>query len=324
MNILIIGLGSMGRRRIRLLRKLNSDINIIGVDTKQERHSEAMEVGASLAFQSLEEATKAINIDAAFVCTSPLSHKNIIMQLLAKNIHTFTELNLVTDGYEDIINRENQDTVVFLSSTLLYRKDIEYIEQRTKKEIVNYSYHSGQYLPDWHTWENYTDFFVGDKRTNGCREILAIDLPWILSCFGPIKDIHVVKSKMTSLKIDYNDNYMISIQHENGSKGCVFVDVVARKATRKLEVFSEDLHIFWEGTPQSLYEYDIQNKEMKQIETYNEIEKNRDYCDNIIENAYLDEIKVFLDAVSNKTYNFKYDFARDLKTLELIDKIEEV
>ena len=44
---------------------------------------------------------------------------------------------------------------------------------------VNYIYHIGQYLPDWHPWENYKNFFVGDKRTGGVREIFGIDLPWL-------------------------------------------------------------------------------------------------------------------------------------------------
>ena len=53
-----------------------------------------------------------------------------------------------------------------MSSTLQYRKEIQFIKEEVKKVSgkVNYIYHVGQYLPDWHPWENYKDFFVGDAR----------------------------------------------------------------------------------------------------------------------------------------------------------------
>lgn len=323
MNILVIGLGSMGKRRIRLVHQLYPQYAIIGVDGNEERRREVTKLGISKVYDRIEAVLEENEINAAFVCTSPLAHKHIILQLLKQDIHVFTELNLVTDGYQEIINHQNQETIAFLSSTLLYRKDIEYVKKRVENQTVNYMYHSGQYLPDWHPWENYKNFFVGDKRTNGCREILAIDLPWIVQCFGKIIDFHVVKSKMTSLDINYDDNYMISIQHENGSKGCFFADVVSRKATRKLEVFSEQLHIFWEGTPQSLYEYDINSKIMQQIETYESINKDNSYCDNIIENAYMEEIKTFFESIKSGKDISIYDFRDDNEILNLINRIEE-
>lgn len=53
------------------------------------------------------------------------------------------------------------------------------------------------------------------------------------------------------------------------------VDVVARKAMRRLEVFSENMHIFWDGSPNTLSEFDITTKETKNINCYESIEKNK-------------------------------------------------
>ena len=39
MNIVVIGLGSMGRRRIRLIQKYNKMFNIIGVDVDESRRN---------------------------------------------------------------------------------------------------------------------------------------------------------------------------------------------------------------------------------------------------------------------------------------------
>ena len=118
-----------------------------------------------------------------------------------------------------IAEAKKRGRILFLSSTFLYRKDIQYIKDRVAGKRTNYIVHTGQYLPDWHPWESYQSFFVNDPRTNACREIMAIDLPWIIQMFGPVKDLCVKKGKDSILNIDYNDNYIISFEHENGSRG---------------------------------------------------------------------------------------------------------
>lgn len=325
MNVLVIGLGSMGRRRIRLMKQLDLDLIIVGVDSNKERCQMVSEEFGIECYHSVDEAFTTIAVVAAFVCTSPLSHATIIPDLLDRKVHVFTEINLVADAYEEIIKKAKKiGKTVFLSSTFLYRKDIEYIIKKVENQRVNYQYHSGQYLPDWHPWENYQNFFVADKRTNGCREIMAIEFPWIIKCFGKVKNVTVLKDKMSGLHLDYCDNYLLLLEHENGNKGQIIVDVVSRKARRTLEVYGEDVQIFWDGTPDSLKEYAIDNKELENIATYSSIDKNANYCDNIIENAYMEEIVTFFNVISGKSeVDVKHDFLADLEILTLINQIEE-
>jgi len=189
---------------------------------------------------------------------------------------------------------------------------------------VNYRYHVGQYLPDWHPWENNRDFFVWNKRTNGCREIFAIDLPWIIKTFGIVKSLTVFKDNISSLRIEYPDNFIVVMEHENGNKGVFIADIVSRAAVRDLLVYSEDLHLVWNGTPGGLYQYNIEKKVMEKIETYGEIEKDLRYADSIIENAYLEELKVFIDKITGGLNNERYTFEDDRYTLHLIDRIEGI
>lgn len=324
MNILVIGLGSMGKRRIRLMQQLDSSLKICGIDSNTERCQDVAQQFHIECFPSIDSAFQSGEFDCAFVCTSPLSHSGIIMNLLDQEIHIFTEINLVTDQYEDIIEKARKKKKhVFLSSTFLYRNDIRYIINRVADERVNYIYHSGQYLPDWHPWENYQNFFVKDKRSNGCREILAIELPWLIRCFGKIKNIQYVKDKMSHLKLDYSDNYLLLIEHENGNKGMFAVDIVSRKPRRNLEIYGEDIQIFWDGNPKSLEEFCVDTKEMKTISTYSVIDKDKNYCDNIIENAYMEEIITFFNLIAGKSdTKVMHDFQNDLEILRIIDLIE--
>ena len=76
MKVCVIGLGSMGKRRIRLLRQLFSDVEIVGIDSNGDRMAAVAKEYAIDCCASLDEIRTAM--DCAFVCTSPKSHGPII------------------------------------------------------------------------------------------------------------------------------------------------------------------------------------------------------------------------------------------------------
>lgn len=324
MKVAIIGLGSMGKRRIRLIQMCDNAIQILGVDTKEERREACTKEYNIETYEKLVDLFTENQLDCAFICTSPLSHHTIVTQCLNQGIHVFTELNLVTDGYEENISLAKQKKLVlFMSSTFLYRDEIKKIKSSVGDVncSLNYTYHVGQYLPDWHPWENYKDFFVGDKRSNGCREIFAIELPWLTDVFGDIINVDVVKSKISNLNIDYNDNYLVIIQHSTGHKGTLAVDVVSRKAVRNLEIFGEQLYLHWDGSPKGLRIYDCHLKMDIEVDLYKDIDQLNNYNKFVVENAYSNEIVSFFESVIDGKVPV-YSFEKDWEILKIIDEIE--
>ncbi len=319
MKIVVIGLGSMGKRRIRLLKEMYPDYVITGVDGRDDRRKEA---GKLFDLDCVDSINCIDSADCAFVCTSPLSHNNLIHECLIRGWNVFTELNLVSDGYlENMALAKEKGITLFLSSTFFYREEIRYIRSRvTADKKWNYSYHIGQYLPDWHPWENYKDFFLGDKRTNGCREIMAIELPWLIGTFGDVESVSVLSDKLTGLNIDYKDNYFIQIQHKNGNKGALIIDVVSPVAVRKLEVYSEGAYISWNGTPDSVTEFEPNNKKLLPVMLEEQAEHIEGYSAFVVENAYRNEIQEFFDVVDGAV-QAQYGFEQDLKILKLIDTL---
>lgn len=80
LTVIVIGLGSMGKRRIRLIKQINENTRIIGIDANKER---ALQVSSEYGIEISNDLNTIIEkfrreIDGAFVCTSPLSHQNII------------------------------------------------------------------------------------------------------------------------------------------------------------------------------------------------------------------------------------------------------
>lgn len=324
MNILVVGLGSMGKRRIRLFKKMYQQYHIYGVDLNAQRCAFVKKEYEMETFPTIEEAVSQRKFECAFVCTSPLTHAGIIKTCLENDMNVFTELNLVSDDYVDNINLAKQkDKLLFLSSTMIYRDEMKYLRERIDaKKCYSYTYHVGQYLPDWHPWENYKDFFVADKKTNACREILAIELPWIVKTFGEIEHIKSVRTKATKLDIDYDDSYMILLQHKSGTIGSLCVDVVSCEPIRSLKIVAENLYLSWDGDEDSFFEKSGSKEELKKISLYDEIDHLEGYNKTIIENEYANELIQFFDELQKKADSI-YNFEDDLKTLSIIDEVEK-
>ena len=324
MKIIVIGLGSMGKRRIRLISE-HKDVELFGIDSQEARCAEVKEKFGITCYNSIDEACNTQNIEAAIICTSPLSHASIIKECLEHNLHVFTEINLVQDGYdENITLAKSKGKVLFLSSTFLYRKETQTILEKVHeaKCSLNYIYHVGQYLPDWHPWESYNNYFISNPKTNGCREIMAIDLPWMVTAFGAIKDVKVMKSKNTELNIFYNDSYLIMLEHESGAKGVFAVDVVARKPYRHIDVYGEQLQLSWNGTVDSLNEFDIENKKDVNITFDDASEHVEGYAAFITENPYREELNAYLKQIVDSSFTPAWDFEKDKAVLDIIDQIE--
>ncbi len=324
MVIIVVGLGSMGNRRLRLLRAHHPEISLVGVDIDARRRAAVEQDYGIPTYPGISQAVEKETPVAAVISASPLSHASLIRECLMAGLHVFTELNLIPDGYmENMALAEKNVLVLFLSSTFLYRKETQYIIQQAQNSgcTLSYRYHVGQYLPDWHPWESYSDYFVSDQRTNGCRELFAIELPWLVTAFGPIEDVQVMDGKCTQLNLPNRDCYMVLLRHRNGHMGSLCVDVVSRKPVRKFEVYGEDLYLTWDGTPDTIREWNTESKTEQAVQLYQNVEHQQGYAGFVIENAYADELEAFLLEIGQQKKT-PYGFAEDLATLEIIDRIE--
>lgn len=322
MKVCVIGLGSMGKRRIRLLRQLFPDVEIVGIDSNADRMAAVAREYAIDCCASLDEIRTAM--DCAFVCTSPKSHGPIINACLEKGCHVFSEINLLSDLYAENIRMAGQkQRVLFLSSTPLYKEEMRHITEQVRQngKPCVYQYHVGQYLPDWHPWDDLKEFFVSQKSTNGCRELLAIELPWMQNAFGEVASVRTIRRKTTALPFDFPDTYLVQIEHVGGTVGNLLVDVVSRQAVRRLEVMNEQLYIRWDGTPDSLWEKNISTGELERVGTGAYIHE-KEYGEFINEYAYAKEIEEFFAVI--KGGQAIYGFEKDKETLRIIDEIERI
>ena len=316
----------MGQRRIRLLenRFALSSEDIVGIDLDEEKRSQVeQEYGISTSC-NMDEVLSSQDFDAAFVCTGPASHGKIINECLKNALHVFSEINLVDTLYdENIALAKQQGRVLFLSSTGMYRPEAACIKEAAgRHEISAYCYHIGQYLPDWHPWEDYRDMFLAHPETNACREILAVELPWLVDAFGKVVTQSSLHHRSSTLDISYDDTFSILLGHESGITGTLTVDVVSRKAVRNFECFGEGGHIVWDGSPTGFQKFDLEKKELVPIDLYRNgsAEQLSSYAAFVVEDAYANEIEEFLSVI-DKGKQARYSFEQDKEILDLVAKV---
>ena len=99
----------------------------------------------------------------------------------------------------------------------------------------------------------------------------------------------------------------------------MLVDIVSRQATRLLEIIGENTYIKWSGTPDSLYQKNIQTGEIQNIDM-GEYFHEQGYDESINEFAYLTEIQEFFSVISGG--KAKYGFSEDKEIISWIDQIE--
>jgi len=323
MNFLIIGLGSMGKRRIRCLKALGFDGCITGFDTRSDRRDEARGLYKISVIDDIKKIS-VTDFDCLIISVPPDKHAEYIRMAIAGKIPAFVEASVNIEGLEEL-NQAAKEAGVFIapSCTMLFHpaiKDIKRILQSGEfGKITNFSYHSGQYLPDWHPWEKVSDYYVSNRETGGGREIVPFELTWIAEVIGFPRKVSGFFGKTTDVGADIDDTYVICMDFGT-SLGTLTVDVVSRFATRSLILNLENAQVLWNWNEHQIKIYDAinqrwiscQHPEGTSVEGYNK---------NIIDDMYVEELKSFIDGVMNKkTYPNSLD--KDIAVLKILNRVE--
>lgn len=321
---LIIGLGSMGKRRVRCLRHLGvCSEDIIGMDIRTDRCEEAKEK-YEIQIVKNECEIDFLKIKAIIVSLPPNKHYEGVKLAIKYNKPVFVEASVVIEDVEKIMKSNVNNIFIAPSCTFIFHPVIKEIKKIIKSgefgKICNFSYHSGQYLPDWHPWEDVNEFYVSNRMTGGAREIVPYELTWIVNVLGYPRRIKGYYRKTTDLGCDIEDSYVCSLDYGN-MVGSLLVDVVGRNALRNLVINFERAQLQWRCDREQLEVYDAVNDKWMVIRT-EKLSHEEGYNKTINENMYIEELNAFLKGiVSRDEYPNKLE--KDFKVLKLLKKIED-
>lgn len=320
LRFLIVGLGSMGRRRIRNL-MFNGEHNIIGFDILSSRRKEAQR---EYGIKTVNNFRKLSNedFDVMIISTSPKPHGCYIRYALKHRKHFFVEHPVNDDGYKDIFNNKDKSIIGVPSATLRFYRPIHIIKKVLDGgkigKVLAFQYHMGQYLPDWHPWEDYRKVYFSKKETGACREMLPFELIWLNWLIGSkITNISGFISKVSDLDMEADDIITASLRYKNGVLGSVIIDVISRKPFRTLRILGSKGVLDWEKFDSVIKIYNARSQKPKII-FLPKGHPETGYVNE--EEMYNDEITAFLNAIRKKT-KYPFSFKENLLNLKVLSKL---
>ena len=319
----VIGLGSMGKRRVRCLMALGvKPEEIWGTDSRADRLEEAKEkYGINVV--SNESEVDFDKIDAIIVSLPPDKHKIGVDVAVKYNKPVFVEASVLLEETKEI-REASKNIFVAPSCTFVFHpmiKEIKKIINSNKLgKVCNFSYHSGQYLPDWHPWEDVNDFYVSNPSTGGAREIVPYELTWITELFGFPEEIKGYYRKTGEVGCEIDDSYTSCLDYKD-MIGTLLVDVISRYPARNLIINCQNGQIQWKWDNNRIEIYNAKDGKTSYVDQA-EQSHEAGYSSMIGEEMYIEEIDKFLKGTKDPAC-YPNTLDKDVKVLELLYAIEE-
>jgi predicted dehydrogenase len=231
MNILILGLGSVGQRHLRNLSSMYKKINFYTV--RKKRITPTLSKNNKVLnnidlekkykiknFNSLNEIKKnKINIFAALICTPSSRHADEAIWCINNNIHVFIEKPMCTNQRQLLqlikAQKKNKNIISMIGYQLRFNPIINFIKNFVEKNkefgrIYSAYVHHGEHIADFHKYENYQISYAANKSLGGGVVLTQIhEIDYIQYIFSNYKlfSFKSVVAKLSSLKINVEDFY---------------------------------------------------------------------------------------------------------------------
>ena len=222
MKIAVIGTGSIGKRHLKTLSAIKSSEKIDEIrcyDKSPERVNEAIQKIENVT--PCKKLAEAVNdVDIVFLCVPTSLHYAVwsdIKQI--GDFHYFIEkpLSHSYENCDEMIfhhNRSGKHAMVGYMLRLhpLLLRAREIIQNKTiLGRMLSVRSECGFYLPFWHPWEDYRDFYMSWK-TGGGGALLDIshEIDYLMWLFGDISHVQGYSLTISDLEIT-SDDYVSSI-----------------------------------------------------------------------------------------------------------------
>jgi predicted dehydrogenase len=324
LKIAIVGLGSMGRRRVRNLRHLGVR-EIIGVEPREDRRREVAQSHGITAVASLDAAL-ALRPDAVIVSTPPAQHLEFALTAARNGLHVFTEADTSDEGVDEVLAAAARHKIVAAPScTMRFHPAVKLIRELAEAgrvgRLLTFTHHAGQYLPDWHPWEDYRQFYVSKRETGACREIVPFELCWITGIVGRVERISGLRAKLSDLETDIDDVYHLLVRTAGNIAGQILVDVLARPAVRSFRLLGSEGTIEWVAATKCVRLYDAKTATWREFKEP-EARVEAGYTEMSVESMYIDEMAAFIGAIRGES-PYPYSFEEDRDNLRALYAAEQ-
>jgi predicted dehydrogenase len=331
MKFLIIGLGDMGKRRIRSLFSLKIKPSyIFGYDIREDRRAEVKKEHGINIVKEPDDCIK--EVDIIIISTPPDKHLIYEKYAIKNGKDFFCEAGMIEEGLLEVgklVKKKNIKAYFSNTSRFLVEKKIikDLLKSGHVGKPLSFYYHSGSFLPYWHTFEDINDFYVSKEKTGAAREMVVFELGWLRWVFGEVKKVFCIKEKLSSeINADIDDTYNILFVFESGVYGNLLIDVITKPYSEIIEIVCSNGTIYYNHFNRCVktikdigkgHNYD--KWEIHQMDSEN---KYGNYPRG--EDFYIDEFKDFLNYINGKIeFDYLNTYKDELDSIKVLKAAEE-
>jgi len=332
-NCLFVGLGSIGQRHIRNLKKiLGKNANFYAFRQKKnaplinksgEKIKGSIEKKYNIKLINKLDKVYRENIDLVFITNPSSLHIQTVLNLKnLKNSYIFIEKPLDSNlqkikELKYFLKKSNNKIFVGFNLKLhpgyLKLKDIVNKDRALGK--LNYSiFKYGENLKNFHKYEDYKTSYASKKSLGGGVCLTSIhEIDMMLDLFTHSKVINYHSDNISSLKINAEDFSVSTYQNfflKSKVLSIIILDFFQVNTERYIKLIFEKGEIFLD-----LYRFQLSITTSKKFKKYI-FKKDKNLM-------YIDEIKIFLDLFKkNKKIPINFSLENAIKSLEVALKIK--
>lgn len=254
-RILVIGCGSIGQRHIGNLLALGVT-NLLAFDPRPDRRREAE---ARFGIETVEDLPRAWAADpeVALIAAPTSLHVQLALEAAEHGCHLFIEKPL-SDRLDAAVDRllalvQARRLVTLVGCNMRFHPTLRHVKtlctERAIGHLVAARVEAGQYLPDWHPWEDYRDGYSAQRRLGGGVILDAIhELDYLRWLLGGVAAVAAFAGRLSGLAIDTEDVASMILRFTSGAIGHVHLDYIQRAYSKSCHLIGEEGTIRWDFT----------------------------------------------------------------------------
>jgi predicted dehydrogenase len=281
---MIAGAGSIGRRHLRNLLALG-ERDMLLYRTHQ----------SSLPEDELSSFPVETNLQAALaqrphavVISNPTSlHLDVAIPAAAAGCHLLLEKPIShsmerVDELEEAARRSGAKILV--GYHFRFHPGLQQIKELLTQEAVGRPLtahaHWGEYLPDWHPWEDYRrSYSARPELGGGVTLTLSHPLDYLHWLMGKVDSLSAFGDKLGDLDLQVEDTAEIGLHFRSGALGSVHLNYNQQPASHHLEIIGTRGTIQWDNADGSVRVYRVENQAWENIPPPVGFQRNDMYLD---------------------------------------------
>lgn len=257
MNVLVVGLGGIGQRHVRNLRRLLGNAveftayrvrgeSAVLTDTLGVASVDGLEEHYGIRTVPSLDQGLAAHPDIVLVCNPSHLHALVAITAAKAGCHLFIEKPLADrwDGIEDLIAAvDAQKNVALVAYQWRFHPLLKRVRQilsaASLGRVLAVRAESGDYLPGWHPYEDYRRMYAARSDQGGGVILAQIhEMDYLYWLFGRPRRIIAIGGRRSSLEIDVEDTASI-LMDVDGLPVHVQLDYLQRPPRRTLQIVCE-------------------------------------------------------------------------------------